>query len=53
MSAADAIHLAAAIRGRCSYFMTHDEGFPLSQVIEGVDVRRPSVVWPETLFDAQ
>jgi predicted nucleic acid-binding protein len=52
MSAADAMHLAAALRARCDYFMTHDEGFPLGQVIEGVHVIRPEAVWQETLFDA-
>lgn len=47
----DGLHLAAAVRARCDYFMTHDEGFPIGQVIDGMKVVRPSVVWQETLFD--
>jgi predicted nucleic acid-binding protein len=50
-AAADAMHLAAAIRSGCNYLMTHDNGYPSKQVIEGVAVQRPAVVWPETLFD--
>jgi predicted nucleic acid-binding protein len=50
-SAADAIHLAAAIRADCDYLMTHDTGYP-KQIIEGVRVQRPAVVWAETLFDS-
>jgi predicted nucleic acid-binding protein len=50
-SAADAVHLASAVRCKCSHFMTHDEGFPLGHVIEGVRVLRPGVVWQVTLFD--
>lgn len=51
-SAADAMHLAAAIRSKSEYLMTHDNGYPTKQVIEGVQVQRPAVVWAETLFDA-
>ncbi|MEU9884852.1 PIN domain-containing protein [Sphaerisporangium sp. NPDC051017] len=47
---ADALHLAAALRARAHYFMTHDEGFPIGTVIDGVEVIRPAVVWQETLF---
>lgn len=50
-SAADAMHLAAAVRSKCNYLMTHDNGYPTKQIIEGVSVQRPAVVWPETLFD--
>lgn len=50
MSAADALHLAAAVRLQCDYFMTHDEGFPLGHKFEGLQVIRPQVVWPEQLF---
>ena len=50
-AAADAMHLAAAVRAKCDYLMTHDNGYPTKQVIEGVTVRRPAVVWAETLFD--
>ena len=51
-SAVDAMHLAAAVRSNCNYLMTHDNGYPTRQVIEGVTVQRPAVVWAETLFDA-
>lgn len=51
MSAADAMHLAAAVRAQCGYLMTHDEGFPIGHEIEKVKVKRPAVVWQETLFD--
>ena len=50
-AAADAMHLAAADRAKCDYLMTHDNGYPTKQVIEGITVRRPAVVWAETLFD--
>jgi predicted nucleic acid-binding protein len=50
-AAADAMHLAAAVRAKCGYLMTHDNGYPTKQVIEGVTVQRPAVVWAETLFD--
>lgn len=50
--AVDAMHLAAAIRANCDYLMTHDNGYPTKQEIEGVTVQRPAVVWAETLFDA-
>jgi predicted nucleic acid-binding protein len=50
-SAADAMHLAAAIRANCDYLLTHDNGYPTKQVIEGVHVQRPAVVWAETLFE--
>ena len=46
------MHLAAAVRSNCNYLMTHDKGYPTRQVIEGVTVQRPAVVWAETLFDA-
>jgi hypothetical protein len=48
---ADAMHLPAAVRAKCDYLMTHDNGYPTKQVIEGITVRRPAVVWAETLFD--
>lgn len=50
MSAADALHLAAAIRLDADYFMTHDKGFPIGQNVEGVQVVRPDVVWQESLL---
>ena len=49
--AADATHLAAAIRLGCDYLFAQDGGFPMGHEIEGVRVMRPQVVWPETLFD--
>ena len=49
MGAADAIHLAAAVRLRASHFMTQDNGFPLGHTIDGVEVRRPAVVWQQQL----
>jgi len=49
MGAADAIHLAAAIRLGATHLMTQDEGFPLGHTIDGVEVMRPTVVWQEPL----
>ncbi|MFC0861897.1 type II toxin-antitoxin system VapC family toxin [Sphaerimonospora cavernae] len=46
---ADALHLAAALRAKCRYFMTHDEGFPIGMAVDGMEVIRPEVVWPEPL----
>jgi hypothetical protein len=43
--------LAVAVRSKCNYLMTHDNGYPTKQVIDGVSVQRPTVVWAETLFD--
>ena len=51
MSGADAVHLAAAVRLGCGYLMTHDEGFPLGQTVDGVRVRHPELVWTPTMFD--
>jgi hypothetical protein len=48
---ADAMHLAAAIRANCDYLLTHDKGYPAKQVIEGVHVQRPTVVWAQDLFE--
>lgn len=50
LSAADALHLAAAIHLGADYFMTHDAGFPIGQRVEGVLVTRPDVVWQESLL---
>ncbi|MEO3782849.1 PIN domain-containing protein [Actinocorallia sp. B10E7] len=47
---ADALHLAAARRAGCEYFVTHDEGFPIGGAIDGLQIIRPSVVWQETLL---
>lgn|GEM_PF-2308477 len=51
LGGADATHLAAAVRLGCDYLMTHDEGFPLGHTVNGVQVARPSIVWPEHLLD--
>ncbi|MBB1482632.1 type II toxin-antitoxin system VapC family toxin [Tessaracoccus sp. MC1865] len=51
LGGADATHLAAAIRLKCDFLMTHDEAFPLGHDVEGVRVMRPDVVWPEHLMD--
>jgi predicted nucleic acid-binding protein len=50
MNAADAVHLAAAVRLGCDHLMTHDEGFPLGQTVDGVKVGRTEMVWHPTLF---
>jgi predicted nucleic acid-binding protein len=49
--AADAVHMAAAIRLGCDYLMTQDGGFPLGQKVEGVEVKRTEMVWTATLYD--
>ncbi|MEP9391878.1 PIN domain-containing protein [Gordonia sp. VNK1] len=51
LGGADATHLAAAVRLGCDYLMTQDGGFPIGQTVSGVRVRRPDVVWEETLDD--
>lgn len=51
LGGADATHLAAAIRLKCDYLMTQDEGFPIGHTVEGVKVMRPAVVWVEHLMD--
>lgn len=51
LGGADATHLAAAVRLGCSYLMTHDEGFPIGQTVDGVAVIRPTEVWVRDLLD--
>ncbi|MEI7055764.1 PIN domain-containing protein [Nocardioides sp. CCNWLW239] len=51
MSAADATHLAVAVDLGCDFFFTYDHGFPHNQSVNGVQVMRPEVVWPQTLLD--
>lgn len=51
LGGADATHLAAAVRLRCDYLMTHDGGFPIGQTVRGVKVMRPDIVWEITLED--
>jgi predicted nucleic acid-binding protein len=50
---ADAVHLASAIRLRADVLMSNDGGFASchGQVIDGVRVLKPEVVWQETLDD--
>jgi predicted nucleic acid-binding protein len=48
---ADATHLAAAVRLGCTHLMTHDGGFPLGHTVDGVQVIRPTEVWPRDLLD--
>ena len=48
---ADAVHLATAIRLGCDYFMTRDTDFPRGTEIDGVKIRRPSIVWDPTVDD--
>jgi predicted nucleic acid-binding protein len=49
--AADAVHVAAAIRLGCGYLMTHDGGFPIGKTVDGVIIVRPQIVWEATLLD--
>lgn len=51
LGSADGTHLAAAVRLGCEYLMTHDEGFPVGDTVNGVQVVRPNVVWPKSLLD--
>lgn len=51
LGGADATHLAAAVRLRCTHLMTHDEAFPIGHVVSGVQVIRPAEVWPRDLLD--
>ncbi|MEU8804775.1 PIN domain-containing protein [Spirillospora sp. NPDC048819] len=50
--AADALHLAAACRAKCDYFMSQDGGFPFGHAIDKMKVERPKDVWDPTLFDS-
>lgn len=53
LRSADAIHLATAIRRQATHLMTLDQGFPLGQVVDGVRVSLPEVVWTPTLLDGE
>lgn len=47
---ADAVHLASAIRGRASRFMTWDtKDFPIGQTVDGVQVQEPESYGQGTL----
>lgn len=50
-SAADALHLAAAVRLKCDYFMSQDDSFPYDQTIDKTRIIRPDFVWQPGLFD--
>jgi hypothetical protein len=50
LRALDAVHVAAAVGMNCDYLMTQDGHFPLGEVVEGVKVMRPDVVWEDVLF---
>jgi len=51
LGGADATHLAAAVRLKCDYLMTHDGGYPIGHEVEGIKVLRPVDVWPKHLLD--
>lgn len=51
MGAADALHLAAAIRLQCDYLLTQNSGFPIGDTVQRVKVRYTEVVWQESLGD--
>lgn len=46
LQAADAIHLAAAIRGRADVFFTFDARLLDAKVIRGVPLNEPTLDWP-------
>ena len=50
LSAADVLHLAAAVRLGADFFMTHDGGFPIGHRVDGMLVTRPDIVWQESLL---
>ena len=52
LRAADAVHLATAVRRNAAYFMTFDKGYPHGQSVDGTLVCEPRVVWPPTIYDA-
>ncbi|MEU0492109.1 PIN domain-containing protein [Nocardiopsis sp. NPDC006139] len=49
-SAADRLHLAAAVRLGCGFLMTYDQGYPIGRKVRGISIMYPGVVWPEDLF---
>lgn len=48
---ADATHLATAARHSADYFMSNDNAFPYGTDYQHVRIRRPEVVWQETVDD--
>lgn len=51
MRGADAVHLATAVRSKAAYLVSNDKRFPYGQVIGGVKVLRPTVLWDATIHD--
>ena len=51
LRAADAVHLATAVRRRADHFMSFDQRFPHGQTIENTAVSEPQIVWQPTLED--
>lgn len=49
--AADAVHLATAVRRRCDYFVSTDGAFPYGQRLGETQVVRPQVLWDPTFDD--
>lgn len=49
---ADAVHLATAIRLKCDHFFSFDKRFPYGQVVDGVAVSKPRLIWTQALTDA-
>jgi predicted nucleic acid-binding protein len=48
---ADATHLATAVRHSADFFMSTDKAFPYDTTVDHVRIRRPEVVWQETVDD--
>lgn len=48
---ADATHMATAVRHSADYFMSVDGEFPYGTDYKHVRIRRPEVVWQETVDD--
>jgi predicted nucleic acid-binding protein len=53
MRGPDATHLATAVRAKADWLMTRDEKFPIGQMVDGVRIERPSLVWDPTFDDAE
>ncbi|WP_157170706.1 PIN domain-containing protein [Nocardia araoensis] len=48
---ADAVHVAAAVRLKADYLMTHDGGYPIGHKVEDTQIIRPTRVWNPDLFE--
>lgn len=51
LRASDAIHFATALRRNANHFMALDQAYPHGQVIGGMLVGPPRIVWDPILFD--